>query len=193
LVETALKDTDKFIRGMVRKWIMGHDMREFMHVNGKVTPDVFEDMVQHGHAVVAEIKQRVDPVGVGDWTAYLKSCLRYAFIKYEERDRHRRQSTDNIIDEVDGHNANDSPRLQLEAPDPFKELEARTDVERIIAKAALSDVECLVIELKYGFGRGELTGPLETYTSSKICGKSISWVRDRLFMAHTKMQLAVEK
>jgi hypothetical protein len=183
-----IANLDKWINGIVYRWVHGNRMNEFVWVRpGASTkyfmPDVVKDMVQVAHSVVAEIKQRVPEQANNQ--AYIKASIRFALNKFETRDLRNRHTTDNTIDET--------VPTDFEAPDPFKQMEAAHDVERIMMAANLSDVESLVIELKYGFGRGEFTGPLETYTSSKICGKSVSWVRDRLYMAHTKMQLAVEK
>ena len=116
--------------------------------------------------------------------AYLKVVIVNALIKSEQSGRNRRMNSQNTLDEA-------LPPTII-APESFTNMEAQQDVERLVAKANLSDSELLVIELHYGFGRAEEMGECTIARTAQLAGRSETWVRARLTAANIKLQVAAE-
>lgn len=178
----VIVDLDKFIHGVVHKFIKSAHLDKFILENKG--SDDRDDMVQIAHMKVVELLKK-HPKRAKK-AAYLKACIINSLINYAHRDgRTQRELTDNTIDEPSVINP-PSPTK------PFDIMEAQIDLGTLMAKAELTDAEELVLELKYGFRRGADYGECTTRQSAAIMSKSQGWVQDRLTSAMIKCQVAVE-
>jgi RNA polymerase sigma factor (sigma-70 family) len=180
MMATKILDLNNFIGGMVAKLIRSYEINDFL-LEGRGS-DYREDMIQT--AWLAVLNARAKHPTKCNIPAYLKVVIVNALIKSEQSGRQRRMNTQNTIDEP-------LPPTII-APESFANMEAKQDVERLVAKASLSDSELLVIELHYGFGRGEDIGECTIARTAQLAGRSETWVRARLTAANIKLQVAAE-
>lgn len=175
-----VRDIDKYIAGMVHRLIRSYQIDDFK-IEGQGS-DYIADMMQEAHLAVLSATRR-HPKECKD-APYLKRVITNALIKDEQRQRTRRLNTANLLDE---------PDFVMQAPpNGIGHFEASMSLETLIKKANLSDSESLVLELKYGFGRGEDIGECNVAKTASLCGRSEGWVRARILAANIKLQVAAE-
>jgi DNA-directed RNA polymerase specialized sigma24 family protein len=141
--------------------------------------DYREELIQDCWVSVLACQQRY-PVKAGN-AQYLKRVILNTVFKAEQKSRPRRDRTDSLQD--DQFN---------EIPTQIDESEfARQDIVKLTEH--LTDTELVVVELAYGFGRGEETGPCGVPRICRLLERSNTWVTSRLMAARIKMRARAEK
>lgn len=185
LPATGIRNMDSFVRGVVYRFIKSAHLDKFI-LEGKGS-DERDDMIQICHLKIVELTQRFPRRAKN--AAYLKQCIIRVLINYSQRDgKQQRRLVDNTLDEI-AHNGS-NPKIQLEAPDRTEPVESKLDLEKLMERADLTDAESLVLELKYGMGRGEGTGECSTRQTAAIMEKSKDFVQSRLVAAMIKLSVA---
>lgn len=182
----SITNVEKFVAGMVHRLIGQYEIDDFLTIGsrGGMVSDYIQDMVQTAHLAVLSAQKRY-PKQCKD-APYLKAVIVNSLLKDEQRGRNRRLNTSNIVDEPEFHTI-------IAPPNGIGHFEAAMDIETLIEKADLSDSERLVLELKYGFGRGEDIGECSVSKTAQLCGRSEHWVKDRLVAAQIRLEVAAER
>ena len=189
--KTPIQDVDKFIGSMVSRLIRSYEMDDFV-LEGSGS-DYRQDMMQTARLAV-HAAQRRHPNKAKN-PQYLKVVINNALFKFEQAGRTRRLNTSNLLDEPlsphdDSHHIDNI--VSLPEIEPYAAMEAQQDVQSLIEKADLSDSESLVVEMTYGFGRGEDLGECSVVRIAQLIGRSENYVRARLTAAMVKLQVHAE-
>jgi DNA-directed RNA polymerase specialized sigma24 family protein len=163
---------EKFIHGVVKKLIHSYKMSDFIiqSPSGRVDSDFRADMVQAAWVAALECQQSHPKESNNP--AYLRRAVVNALLKFEQGDRKRRDSRDDIEDTL---------------PAADRHSSSAHDVELLINKARLTPTEQLVVELTYGLNDGK------EYTDTQVArmmDKTPFWVRTKLTVAKIKLQVA---
>ena len=166
---------EKFIQGIVAKLIHSYSMSDFVveSVSGRKDSDFRADMIQTGWLAALEC-QKSHPKESKN-PHYLRRAVVNSLLKFEQGDRKRRDTREDIDENAEARPAND-----------FRFY----DVELLLEKARLTPAEQLVIELAYGLNDGK------EYTTAQIArlmDKSEFYVAGRLRVAKMKLQVVAGK
>lgn len=164
---------EKFIQGIVARLIHSYKMSDFLveSPSGRKDSDWRADMIQTGWLAALEC-QKSHPEESKN-PHYLRRAVVNSLLKFEQGDRKRRDSRDDM-DET----------LPTEHKHDFRGY----DVEMLMEKSRLTPTEQLVVELTYGLNDGK------EHTVSQIArmmSKSDFYVEGRLRVARMKMQVSV--
>ena len=105
--------------------------------------------------------------------AYVRMAVVNSLLKFEQRDRPRRDYTDSL----DAARENTIPAQDF----------SRHDLDLILDKARLTPTEQLVVELAYGLNNSE---EHSVRGIAFLMDKPESWVQNRLNVARLKLQVA---
>lgn len=183
--KSGVKNLEKFISGTVDKLIRQYDMTTFKFQRGTrlardaydqpTVSDYREELIQDCWVSVLNCQQR-HPIKALD-APYLKRVILNTVLKNEQKSRPRRLATDSIVEAC-------STEVQA-PPNGICHFESEDDIKKLID--TLTDTERVVVELTYGFGRGEEYGTCSVNRICRLLGKSDTWVTSRLLAARIKM------
>jgi len=163
---------EKFMQGVVAKLIRSYKMSDFIiqSPSGRVDSDFRADMLQSAWVAALEC-QKSHPVESRN-PAYLRRAIVNALLKFEQGDRKRRDTREDMDDML---------------PTKDKTESHGYDVELLLDKAQLTPTEQLVVELTYGLNDGKE----HTVTQiARLMDKSEFYVEGRLRVAKIKLQVA---
>ena len=170
---------EKFIRGVVAKLIRSYKISDFTveSWSGKVDSDFRRDMIQTGWLAALQCQQSHPEESKNP--AYVRMAVVNSLLKFEQRDRPRRDYTDSL-DDADGKDAAEKKAI------PATDF-SRHDLDLILDKARLTPTEQLVVELAYGLNNSE---EHSVRGIAFLMDKPESWVQNRLNVARLKLQVA---
>jgi len=163
---------EKFIQGIVAKLIHSYHMSDFViqSPSGHVDSDFRADMIQAGWVAALEC-QKSHPKESKN-PHYLRRAVVNALLKFEQGDRRRRDSREDMDDTL---------------PTKDRHVSTKYDIELLLDKARLTPTEQLVVELTYGLNDGKE----HTVTQiARLMDKSEFYVEGRLRVAKIKLQVA---
>lgn len=162
-----------YISGMVDKTIRGNRlMRDYIRADGE--SDLREDLIQNCWLWITHARNfSCEP-------AYLKRVIINRLTNWK-RDHLKEMSMTERID---------PDTFYATAPDTSSSTDARLDVAGLIEKASLTDSQRVVLELIYGFNRGNT--PMAEETVAVTLGKTRDWVRSRRRSAMTKLAVVAK-
>lgn len=171
--DTKKYPLEKFIRGVVAKLIRSYKISDFTveSWSGKVDSDFRRDMIQTGWLAALQC-QKSHPEESKN-PAYVRMAVVNSLLKFEQRDRPRRDYTDSL----DAAEENTIPATDF----------SRHDLDLILDKARLTPTEQLVVELAYGLNNSE---EHSVRGIAFLMDKPESWVQNRLNVARLKLQVA---
>ena len=163
---------DKFLQGIVAKLIRSYKMTDFViqSPSGRMDSDFRADMIQSGWVAALECKRSHPQESKNPH--YLRRAVVNALLKYEQSDRKRRDSREEVFDET------------IPATEKSSDL---ADIDRLISKADLTPAETCIIELFYGLRDG---GECTVEKIGRMMDKPHGWVKQRLSVARLKLQVA---
>lgn len=164
---------EKFIHGIVARIISSYKMTDLVYeaTSGKMDSDFRKDLIQV--AWVAALKCQKSHPKESRNPHYLRRAVVNALIKTEQKDRPRRDFTDDIEENT----------VSVELKNDLNSY----DTQLLLDKANLTPSQRVVIELIYGMTSA---GECSLHTAAIRLGKSDPWVQSRLTAAMIKLQVA---
>lgn len=168
---------EKFIHGIVAKLIRSYKMNDFKieSSSGRRDSDFRQDMIQAAWvaALQAQKSPSFDPAHP-DAAHYLRRAIVNSLLKFEQSDRIRRDTRDDIDEALTRES---KPTVDL----------SKIDLDLLISKADLTPAETVATKLFYGLM--DEFGECSLKQIAHLMDKPEYWVEARIMVAKLKLQV----